>query len=204
MQQMSAFMPTQPLRHVGGADSLFQLQTYSFDFQNTHFIVLNTDTWNDSADFGQFPVAWVTADIAAARAKAATEHIFLLSHKPAYVDHDHASDNVMDTMLRAQLWPAMISNRAEALLSAHSHQYYRTQPNGQPSFQVVAGNGGSPYLKDLPTQNQFMGFSVVYVMKNGDLLLQSWGRDMPASNYLDSIPANVHTTLRDSANLRWK
>lgn len=204
MQYMSPFMPQSPISRVPGPDSLWNLQTYSFDFQNTHFIVLNTDTYNEEGEFGQFPVEWVVQDIAAARANPATQHIFLLSHKPAYVSPGNAADDMMDTTLRAQLWPAMVAHQAEALLSAHSHQYQRSQPVSQPSYQVVAGNGGSPYVKDLAPANQYMGWSIIYVMKNGDLLLQSWGRDVPADNYLDSIPAGDPTTLRDSANLRWQ
>ncbi len=205
MNEMSGFMPAQPLNRIGGKDSMDNLQTYSFNYSNTHFIVLNTDTYNDSILEGRLPVDWAIADMQAARKDTSIKHIFLLGHKPCYdisgqLDGPH---NTMANYITQKLWPAMENSKAEAMLSAHAHVYYRYQPNSGKSYQVVAGNGGSPYEHSLDSAHQFFGYTIVNVLKNGNVTVKSMGRSVPGGSYLESIPATLPTTLRDSVNIGW-
>jgi hypothetical protein len=204
MKIMSPFMPDGPVNRVGGSDSLDNLQTYSFTYKNTHFIMMNTDTYNPALKIGQAPAAWIAADIAKARSNPKVEHIFLMGHKPSYVDAPMtAYDDRLDTSITATIWPAMENNHAEAMLSAHSHQYYRTQPNAGKSYQVIAGNGGSPYVRHIDKDHQFFGYSVIYIMKNGKVIVRSMGRSVPAKSYLESLTDKDSTTIRDQVDISW-
>jgi hypothetical protein len=40
-------------------------------------------------------------------------------------------------------------------------------------------------------------------MKNQQVIIQSMGRSIPAANYLEKIPANTPTTIRDQVNISW-
>ena len=209
INQMSSYMPTGvTINRVSGKDSLDNRMTYSFTYNNTHFILLNTDTYNKNGTIGMAPAEWIIADIVAAKKDPAVKHIFLLGHKPAIVSQPiyvYDGENTMDTSVVKAIWPVMDSNQVEAMLSAHSHQYDRLQPDSNMSYQVIAGNGGSPYehkaAKD--TARQFFGYTIVYIMKNQQVIVQSMGRSVPASNYLESISSGLLTTIRDQAIITW-
>jgi hypothetical protein len=199
---MSGLVPNAKLNRVSGPDSLWQRQTYSFRHLNSHFIVLNTDTWNEDSLIGTFPIDWVEADLMQARADSNVEHIFVLSHKPVVVNPKKEADDTVNDSLGSALWKLLEKYEVEAMLSAHSHQYQRLQPNQGKTQQVIAGNGGSKYNGSLPADEQFMGFCRVLVMKSGRVQLQSYGRCVPKKHYLSSKFATA-STLRDTANLAW-
>lgn len=204
MSVMTSYMPNGPIKRVGGPDSLNHLQTYSFDYKNTHFIMVNTDTYNPALKIGIAPAAWINADIAAARNHKNTEHIFLLGHKPSYVDAPITDPaEFLDTNITNAIWPVMEQYKAEGMLSAHSHQYYRTQPHAGKSYQVIAGNGGSVYEKHLPKDHQFYGYSVIYILKNGKVMLRSMGRPVSKKDYLESLTPAIKTTVRDAIDMTW-
>jgi len=203
MQEMSEFMPAAPINKVGGKDSMDNLQTYSFNYGDTHFIMLNTDTYNKNLEIGKAPADWIVSDLQNAGKDKSVKHIFLLGHKPCYVDDAKGGDAVMDSQVTNKIWPAMESNKAEAMLSAHSHQYYRCQPHANKSYQVIAGNGGSPYESKLDSAHQFYGYTIVYVMKNGQVLIKSMGRTVYDGNYMETLPPGLPTTVRDSVSISW-
>lgn len=209
MKEMERYMPTGvTINRVGGPDSLDNLATYSFTSGNTHFIIMNTDTYNAAGTICMAPASWIVADIKAARQDPAVKHIFLLGHKPAVVMkplYAFDGESTLDTSVVKAIWPVMDSNQVEAMLSAHSHQYDRLQPTPFGSYQIIAGNGGSPYehkaSKD--PERQFFGYTIVYVMKNGQVLVQSMGRSVSHKHYLDPIPDSLCTTVRDTVNISW-
>ncbi len=204
MNEMFFFIPDVKLNRVGGKDSMDNLMTYSFNYANTHFVMLNTDTYNKKGKIGQAPAKWINSDLQAAGANKGINHIFLLGHKPSFVDAKSAgSDDVMDTAVTNMIWPVMESNKAEAMLSAHSHQYYRCQPHSGKTYQVIAGNGGSPYESKLDSAHQFFGYTIVYVLKNNKVVIKSMGRTVYDGTYLETLPANLPTTNRDSVNISW-
>lgn len=201
-EYMDKYMPSAPLNRIT-TDSVANSQTYSFDHGSVHFIVMNTDTYNEDSLIGQIPNGWIQQDIINARQNPNTRHIFLLGHKPSYVGNSYGDtrENI-DSTLTNQLWPVMKSNQVEAMLSAHNHQYCRSQPTDA-SYQIIAGNGGSPYTPTISEERQFFGYSVIHVMKNGQVHLQSLGRSIPMNNILEPIPDSVKTTVRDAADISW-
>ena len=191
----------------GGPDGLTTDQsrlTYSFDYQDAHFITLNTDPTGDD---WHVPSQWVAADVNAAKA-AGAKHIFAIGHKPAYPYPTVATDGLsMDTTARNTFWAALLAGHAEAMFSAHNHVYYRTQPSVGKTWQVIAGNGGSPLEATLtttiPSTGVYYGFSVVTVTNGGRVYVKSYGRDIPTVGYT-AFAENEPTTVRDSIEITWQ
>jgi hypothetical protein len=193
--------------HAGGADGLATDQdslTYSFDWQRTHFVMLNTDPvgrdWS-------VPVHWIEADLARARERHA-EHIFAIGHKPAIAYPPRLYNppvSVEDGLgfrypaLRDEFWSSLTTNGAEAMLAAHNHVYWRTQGPGGTTWQIIAGNGGSK-LENIQDPTRFYGFTLITVHKDGRVTLTSYGRDVPAAGYLASSAA-YPTTIRDQGDI---
>ncbi|OCQ99725.1 hypothetical protein BCD67_15060 [Oscillatoriales cyanobacterium USR001] len=197
----------------GGEDKLKTDQsflTYSFDYQGTHFVLLNTDPVGKD---WSVPVNWISKDLAAARQNK-VKHIFAIGHKPAHgYPANLLEDKTINTEddlgkvypeLRDEFWTALVSNHSEAMLAAHNHVYYRAKgPNGN-TWQIIAGNGGSKLEKvaDQKSMN-FFGFTVVNVLKNGRVNIVSYGRDIPANGYLAPSSENP-TTIRDRLDITWE
>jgi len=209
MKEMDSFLPTGfALNRVGDPDSLDNRMTYSFTYGNTHFILVNTDTYDNTGRIGMAPAAWINADIIAARKDTSVQHIFVLGHKPAIVHKElYSYENTIDTSVVKSIWPVMVANKVEAMLSAHIHQYSRLQPDSFKTYQVIAGNGGSPYEGALQHKDsiaqQFFGYTIVYVMKNKNVIVQSMGRTVKYKDYLETLTPTDSTTVRDLVNISW-
>ncbi|HTE47542.1 MAG TPA: metallophosphoesterase [Gemmatimonadaceae bacterium] len=191
---------------AGGADGLQTDQsklTYSFDFKDAHFVLLNTDPVGKD---WHVPTAWVTSDLAAARGRGA-KHIFAIAHKPAYSYPTLATDGLsFDVAARDAFWNVLANNQVEGMFSAHNHMYWRAQPTGK-TWQVIAGNGGSPLDAavdvSIPGTGAYFGFTIVTVTNSGRVFSKSYGRDIPAAGYAATAPG-VPATLRDSFEITWK
>jgi hypothetical protein len=184
---------------AGGADTLKTDQsrlTYSFDYQDAHFVTLNTDPVG--ADWS-VPVAWVATDLGAARTRG-VKHIFAISHKPAYEYPGAASagDGLSKyPVLRNALWTALTASNAEALFSSHNHVWWAGQPVANGPWQIIAGNGGSKLEVDptVPRTGNYYGFTYVMVLNSGKVIARSYGRDVPA-HY--NAMATIASTVRDT------
>ncbi|MBL6445987.1 metallophosphoesterase [Fulvivirga sp. 29W222] len=186
---------------IGGPDSLLKDEsqlTYSFDHRDDHFVLMNTDTYNEP---GKVPVDWITNDINTWRAGHKEGHIFLMGHKPAYDAKGLATGDSKDPGLawnREQvnlLWSAMNKNRSEAMLSAHEHLFWAGQPAGSASWQIIAGNGGTTL-----DSGDYFGFTEVKVMTDGTVKAYSHGRPVPSPDY--GAPTGS-TTVRDTFDITW-
>jgi hypothetical protein len=187
--------------HSGGPDSLATDQsklTYSFDLNDTHFILMNTDPVGQDA---HVPVHWIANDLANAR-KNGSKHLFAIGHKPAF---GYQGTMAMAAGNRSELWDALETNHAEAMIGSHIHVYDRFQPHHTKTWMITSGNGGTPLEKTLPPNKQYFGFIVVSVLKSGKVILKSYGRDVPAEGYSAAAPADKYpTTVRDSVDISWK
>ena len=191
---------------AGGADGLTTDQsrlTYSFDFKDAHFVLLNTDPVGKD---WHVPTSWVGTDLASARTRG-VKHIFAIGHKPAYSYPTVATDGLaFDIPARDAFWSTLVANQVEGIFSAHNHEYYRVQPNGK-TWQVIAGNGGTPLDATLdlsiPSTGNYYGYTVVSVTNGGRVFSKSYGRDVPAAGYATTAPA-IAASLRDSIEITWK
>ena len=168
--------------------------TTSFDYQRTHFVLLNTDPVGSE---GKAPTQWLAQDLAAARARN-VRHTFVLGHKPAVPAP--ANDGLSNG---GDLMALLDQSHGEAMLAAHNHLYYRLQPPGLKTWQIIAGNGGSVLDVTAAPNKLFFGYTLVKIFTSGRVMAYSYGRDLPTNGYLGS-PAGIPTTLRDSVNITWK
>jgi len=182
---------------AGGADQLATDQSqlsYSFDFKQSHFVVLNTDPVGAEATV---PLNWLGRDLAAARARG-SKHLFAFGHKPAIPAP--ANDGLRNG---GSVWSLLEANHAEAMLAAHNHLYYRIQTPPYHPWQLIAGNGGSLLDASASPNKLFFGFTLVKVYTSGKVMAYSYGRDLPTSGYLGPT-AGILTTVRDSVDITWK
>ncbi len=143
---------------------------YSFDFMNSHFVVLrvNTDYYNllecsgncgesSAGDYDRFyyrhQLDWLRHDLEAASVNSATQNIFVLLHAPLITSSwGHAAN---------ASWPVLLSEfsrheKIRLVISGHNHVYERSHPvfadAARPSgvrddrkgtVYLVTGGGGS-------------------------------------------------------------
>ena len=168
---------------VGGADNLATDQsklTYSFNYGQDHFIVLNTDpTGQDS----KVPFHWVANDVQTARANNA-RHIFAFGHKPAYSssmkpgDGLENSGSVAYVAQRDSLWKYLENNNCEAMFAAHEHCWDTIHPHAGKTWQVVAGNGGSRVeTLFMGAGKQYLGYTLVNLYTDRKVNVMGLGRD---------------------------
>lgn len=199
MKHMSPYIPSD-CEHVSGPDSLNNQATFSFIRDDIGFVVMNTDTYNPprkEAPYGlegMIPLNWIEAKIKAFQANPQIRHIFVLGHKPYYVGgkpqtgHEGFPDG-------PKLWPLLYQSGVAAMLSAHVHDYNREQPNGDGTYQIIAGNGGSP------GSAKFFGYTIISTLSDGTLELESRGFDV-GMPYYEAVPEN-QMSVRDSTILTW-
>ncbi len=191
---------------AGGLDSLVTDQsklTYSFNYNDAHFVIMNTDPVG--RDFR--PASnWIATDVAAAKA-AGAKHIFAIGHKPGYA-YNYTTGGVdgLNKYVgnRDIFWSALENNKAEAMFAAHNHISRHFRPNNKTSM-VIAGNGGSLLeTADVAANENYFGYTVVTVMKSGKVIEKSMGRDIPAAGYMTAAPAATYpTTVRDTSVISW-
>lgn len=186
---------------IPGTDSLTTDQSrlsYSFNYKNDHFIIINTDPVGRDA---RTPYHWIRQDLQTAKANNA-RHIFAFGHKPAYASTFKPLDG-LEVFLpqRDSLWKSLENNFTEAMFAAHNHCWDQLQPHTGKTWQVIAGNGGSAVETSWNSgSNNYFGYTVVNVYDNNEITMQSMGRDIEATSYVDD---NLHnpTTVRATGNL---
>ena len=148
--------------------------SYSFDFENSHFCMINSDHWyygdpNDSADDRRDwhyikDLDWLEDDFKAARERG-VEHIFTFSHEMPFPIGGHLRDGLPNlgrdltlpldsTRLwyleqRDKFWELMKKYNADAHICGHEHTYGREEVEGV--YQVLTGSAGAPLYNFNPT-----------------------------------------------------
>ncbi len=189
---------------VPGTDSLTTDQsqlTYSFNYKNDHFVLINTDP------VGRDAIAsykWLANDIKSARLNGA-RHVFAIGHKPAYSGRFKAGPDGLDVnpAQRDSFWNTLEQYQADAFFSAHVHVSDTIQPHLNKTWQIIAGNGGSlvePAFALPP--NAYFGYLIANVYTNNQVHVNNMGRDavMTDSTYQEAAPGNP-TTLRASYDI---
>ncbi|MEI6881768.1 MAG: metallophosphoesterase, partial [Bacteroidota bacterium] len=192
---------------TAGTDSLTTDQsklTYSFDYNNDHFVVINTDPVGRD---GRASYKWIGSDIASARARG-VRHIFGLGHKPAFTGHFKSTPDGLENfpIQRDSLWNIFENNQVDAFITAHVHVSDTVIKNAGKTTQIIAGNGGSLVETTfIDSPYAYFGYVVVNVYKNDSVNVKNMGRDnaafpMTATNYQDPAPTKP-TTVRKSYNI---
>ena len=183
---------------VSGTDSLITDQsqlTYSFDHKGSHFVILNTDPVGRD---WRVPTNWINNDIKTASTNGA-KHIFVFGHKPAYATVLNPTDGLVTYPAQRDIyWNILETNHSEAMFAAHNHLWEKQQPHVGKTWQIIAGNGGSSLTSGTP--NPYFGYTLVSVYVEGNVIVESYGRDLNATNYSYAADNNP-TTLRATVDI---
>ena len=199
MQHMGEYMP-KDRDHVIGNDSINNQMTFSFTRKNIGFILMNTDTYNAPTTSnpygleGQIPTQWIINKVEEYKKNPNIDHVFVLSHKPYYVSGQPETGHA-GFPEGPVLWPKLQDNNVVALLSSHLHDYQRMQPDDKGTYQIIAGNSGSP------GSATFFGYTQIDIMTSGEIKLTSMGYDK-GDPYYKAMP-NSPSTVRDQTKLSW-
>lgn len=117
---------------------------YSFDYNNAHFIVLNSNNLNKDEGLSDDQIAWLKADAAASDA----EWKVVSLHKGVYTNGSHFDDDDV-IAIRAQLATLMPELDIDLVLQGHDHVYLRTDAMNQNQevevYEMSVSNNGKQY-----------------------------------------------------------
>jgi predicted phosphodiesterase len=141
--------------------------TYSFDYNNVHFVSVTTDRWyygdaddttDDSRDWHYIKhLDWLESDLKEARNRNAN-YIFVFGHEMPFPIGGHLRDGLpflgMDFKFpidstrqwyldqRNKFWNLMKEYKVAAYICGHEHIYGRESVDGV--YQIIAGSSGAP------------------------------------------------------------
>ena len=104
---------------------------YSYDYENAHFIILNTN--EDSEEYQNFSpeqIEWLQEDIKAAKNNENIDWIIANIHKGPYTTSNHATDDdiMEENGVREKIPPMLYELGVDLVLQGHDHIYARTKP----------------------------------------------------------------------------
>ncbi|MHC4489396.1 MAG: metallophosphoesterase family protein [Planctomycetota bacterium] len=110
--------------------------TYSFNYLNSHFVMLNTDRAGNPHTINY---NWLANDLSSTTA----DHIFVFGHEPAYPVRPHLGDSLdFYPDQRDAFWQLLVDYDVDIYFAGHEHLYNHTQVNGV--HQVINGTSGAP------------------------------------------------------------
>ncbi len=161
--------------------------SYSFDDGDTHYVVLNTDTWTTTPDsssgstqIGWVALRWLISDLQTAEANGKIRRTYIFGHKPLVPPMGVTG---ADATINAALVPAMealldTSAKVKGYFCAHAHQWDDQKlPGKRGVHQVIAGNAGSALESGWTTP--YYGFTVVRTYASGKVGVVSYQRPVP-------------------------
>ncbi len=137
---------------------------YSFDFGNSHFVVLDSDKPKEN-NIKPAQLDWLESDLAANK----KENVFVFFHEPAYPTNSKIAESLDENPEnRDRLWNILTEHKVKAVFSGHEHIQSRRKVNGL--YQFVFGNTDS--FNHLPpragmAEYSFIGEAFGVVKVNG-------------------------------------
>lgn len=173
---------------------------YSFDYQNAHFVSLNS---NHYGEVHKVQRSWLATDLAFAM----QPHIFVMAHEPAYPAGPHVGSSLdVYASERDDFWNIMSGNGVGIYFCGHEHLYARSKHGS--IYQVINGTCGAPIHTGWPgtiAQYHYVvveinGCDVQCTAKNDTGgALDSWSYSVPP---LVSIPSAKALPDGTSVSLR--
>ncbi|MDD4178843.1 MAG: metallophosphoesterase [Candidatus Margulisbacteria bacterium] len=115
---------------------MFGPSYYSFDFDNSHFIVLD-NAFKESFDRDQFE--WLKLDLTLSRA----EHKFVFMHKPVFDPSAIYKDYIMSgRAVTEELMGLFQKYKVDYVFAGHIHGYAKSKRDGV--TYIISGGAGSP------------------------------------------------------------
>lgn len=163
-----------PELREGSTDPTYCENVYSFDYGNSHFVMLNNDykaiaPLSGESERGKIvgsQLEWLQSDLKSATERG-HEHIFVFIHEPAFPNGGHLDDsmyyngNEAYVKPRDEFWRLLCQPRpggVVAVFCGHEHNYSRMlvdrridESFSRPIWQIVTGGGGAPcHSQDKP------------------------------------------------------
>ena len=98
---------------------------YSFDYENVHFTVLNTDE-KENEDLSAKQLSWLKKDLSKASKNDDIEWIIVALHRSLYSSGDHSTDGDVINF-RTSIGELLDKYGVDIVLSGHDHVYMRTE-----------------------------------------------------------------------------
>jgi len=143
--------------------------TYSMEYENAHFVVLNgywdgtTNSGGDHARDGDIVPAlrtWIDSDLSATE----KTHKFVFIHEPAYPDHRHVGDSLDKYPANRDAFVTMLdSHGVETLFCGHTHYYEHDTSSQYP----LLGNVHQLTNAKFRAETGEGGHTITYVLING-------------------------------------
>jgi len=129
---------------------------YSFDYKNSHFVVLDTEVPEFKNDIPATEKLWLENDLKS----TIKENIFVFLHRPVMpVLHPMS----MNKNTRQYLKDLFTGYKVKAVFSGHEHLYHKEDYNGTAYY--ITGGGGAPLHNFVPN-GAFYHFLIVTVKGN--------------------------------------
>ncbi|MBE0433553.1 metallophosphoesterase, partial [candidate division WOR-3 bacterium] len=151
---------------------------YSFNYQNTHFIVLdNTMTyWGQPQEMGSEQLSWLAKDL---EKHKQMDHIFVFYHIPTYIYA--LRDNTTDTLTQI-----LEKYGVDVVFTGHHHEYSYLN-RGVTEYINVGSSGGAMSTND-PARGHFFQYLMVTV--------RGMDRSIAVMKKESALPRNI-VTLED-------
>ena len=121
----------------------FSELAYSFDFQNSHFVVLDSEK-PDEHIVNDAQRSWLEKNLTANK----KENTFVFFHEPAYPVSSKMDESLdVKSEDRNALWNILTAHKVTAVFNGHEHIHSRRKVNGV--YQFVFGNTNS-FNHDMP------------------------------------------------------
>ena len=152
---------------------------FSFDYQNAHFVFLNSDHYGEQHHVQR---SWLTTDLAG----TTQPHIFVMSHDPAYPVGPHIGSSLdAYPSERDDFWNIMSNAGVRMYFCGHEHLYSRSTHGSV--IQVLNGTCGAPISTGVPGTTAAYHYVVVTVngaqvhcdaKRDDGTLIESWDYDI--------------------------
>jgi len=184
--------------------------TYSFDYGNAHFVVLNEyyDGRSDTGAGGKVCDAlydWLVEDLDSNTKPC----VLVFGHEPAFPFYRHTETSMnQHPENRDRFWHLLDSKGVVAYICGHTHHYSRGRGFGSKVWQVDLGNGGDSTdrnestFADITVTDTHVRFAVWQGRQGVAYSLNdSW--DVPFASARDFAPENNARDIPAAASLTW-
>ncbi len=134
------------IRGVAANEALYRRNVsdrlyYSFNYGNTHFVVLDTDVVGQDHRVMGAQLAWLERDLA--RVQGRVRHIFVFEHQQPYPVSLHIGSSLDVYPADRDRFQAVLEKyHVEALITGHEHLYDTSVHGGV--REIIAGGAGAP------------------------------------------------------------
>ena len=135
---------------------------YSFDYEKSHFILLDTNVNFPNGKFTQKQYNWLVKDLNSA---TSAQNIFFFMHKPLHEYQDYSQNAWADKFMAKKVDDLITHfnskhHNIRMVFQGHEHLYWRTEFNGI-IYMITGGTGAS--LAEEPQNGGFYHFVLVTV-----------------------------------------